>query len=91
MAELKIFNSNPANFTGMPKTPGYLGKNKLQTITYPVEMLGTKFPTIEKRELYMDFSQDTQLSKNDNSIISFDYFIVGERKDTKIEVVQLKK
>ena len=33
----------------------------------------------------------SKIGKNDNSIISFDYFIVGERKDTKIEVVQLKK
>lgn len=76
MAELKIFNSNPANFTGMPKTPGYLGKNKLQTITYPVEMLGTKFPTIEKRELYMDFSQDTQLSKNDITEYNLEEIVV---------------
>jgi hypothetical protein len=33
----------------------------------------------------------SKIGENDNSIISFDYFIVGERKDTKIEVVQLKK
>lgn len=33
----------------------------------------------------------SKIGQNDNSIISFDYFIVGERKDTKIEVVQLKK
>ena len=60
----------------MPKTPGYLGKNKLQTITYPVEMLGTKFPTIEKRELYMDFSQDTQLSKNDITEYNLEEIVV---------------
>jgi hypothetical protein len=33
----------------------------------------------------------SKIGEKDNSIISFDYFIVGERKDTKIEVVQLKK
>jgi len=33
----------------------------------------------------------SKIGQNDNSIISFDYFIVGERKDTKIEVVQLRK
>ena len=33
----------------------------------------------------------SKIGENDNLIISFDYFIVGERKDTKIEVVQLKK
>jgi hypothetical protein len=33
----------------------------------------------------------SKIGESDNSIISFDYFIVGERKDTKIEVVQLKK
>ena len=33
----------------------------------------------------------SKIGKSDNSIISFDYFIVGERKDSKIEVVQFKK
>lgn len=33
----------------------------------------------------------TKIGEIDNSTISFDYFVVGERKDTKIEVVQLKK
>lgn len=32
-----------------------------------------------------------KIGEIDNSTISFDYFVVGERKDTKIEVVQLKK
>jgi putative transposase len=65
LAALKIFKSTPANFTGRPKMPGYLEKSKLHTITYPVSNLGTNFPTIEKRELYMDFNQDIPLSKDD--------------------------
>ncbi len=32
-----------------------------------------------------------KIGEIDNSTISFDYFIIGERKDTKIEVVQIKK
>jgi len=27
----------------------------------------------------------------DNTVISFDYLVIGERKDTKIEVIQYKK
>lgn len=33
----------------------------------------------------------SKIGEIDNSTISFDYFIIGERKDTKIEVVQIKK
>lgn len=32
-----------------------------------------------------------KIGEIDNTTISFDYFIIGERKDTKIEVVQIKK
>lgn len=32
-----------------------------------------------------------KIGEIDNSTISFDYFIIGERKDTKIEVVQLRR
>ena len=38
-----------------------------------------------------DYFTVTKIGEIDNSTISFDYFVVGERKDTKIEVVQSKK
>ena len=65
LAALKIFKSTPANFTGRPKMPGYLEKSKLHTMTYPVATLGTNLPKIDKRELFMDFKQDTPLAKDD--------------------------
>ena len=38
-----------------------------------------------------DYFTVAKIGEIDNSTISFDYFIIGERKDTKIEVVQIKK
>lgn len=40
---------------------------------------------------FADYFTVTKIGEIDNSTISFDYFVVGERKDTKIEVVQIKK
>ena len=65
LAALKIFKSNPDSFTGKPKMPGYLEKNALHTINYPVVMLGENLPTIDKRDLYMDFNQTVPLAKDD--------------------------
>jgi hypothetical protein len=65
LAALKIFKTSPANFTGRPKMPGYLEKKELHTITYPVVNLGVNLPTIEKRDLYMDFNQTVPLAKDD--------------------------
>ena len=65
LAALKIFKSTPVNFTGRPKMPGYLEISKLHTITYPVSSLGSNLPTIEKRELHLDFNKETPLSKDD--------------------------
>ena len=38
-----------------------------------------------------DYFTVAKIGEIDHSTISFDYFIIGERKDTKIEVVQIKK
>jgi putative transposase len=63
LASLAGFKKSPANFTGVPRMPGYMDKDGLNPVKYFAGALGkSHLPTIEDRALFMDYNKSCALT-----------------------------